>query len=339
MTDILAGNTNPRKNPFWGKFAIKDGGRAGRRRSRPAPATRPATSTPTATSARPTTRPQGRGVRARRRRLERQLGQLAGQQAAGAPVLDRRHDVRLAGVHAGGDQGLGDQRLRGGARHLDRANVDPWTGLAAGPGRPVGRGAVHRRARGRAPCCQPDARCGVAILSNAGFEDEHAAWLAADRGWLTRAAHGPGSRGGPEDTRTAYFYNGLYTPYGKSWGAAGRRRGLRGAEPEPVARRSTRAPRRSSRLDPSALPSALIELCPSPSEVAADRGADRTAHGGADRAADARADATAHARADPGADARTDAASPRPPSPVAARRPEPDRRVPGLSTFSGKSGL
>src|SRR6185369_2615492 len=25
-TDILAGNTNPRKNPFWGQFAINDGG-------------------------------------------------------------------------------------------------------------------------------------------------------------------------------------------------------------------------------------------------------------------------------------------------------------------------
>ena len=25
MTDILAGNTNPKKNPFWGQFAVMDG--------------------------------------------------------------------------------------------------------------------------------------------------------------------------------------------------------------------------------------------------------------------------------------------------------------------------
>ena len=25
LTDILAGNTNPKVNPFWGKFAIMDG--------------------------------------------------------------------------------------------------------------------------------------------------------------------------------------------------------------------------------------------------------------------------------------------------------------------------
>ena len=82
-TDILAGNTNPRKNPFWGQFAIKDGGQA--------PAGDPQ-DRHQQRGARPQRlrlhrgarreRPQGRRVRARRRRLERQLGQLAGQPPA-----------------------------------------------------------------------------------------------------------------------------------------------------------------------------------------------------------------------------------------------------------------
>ncbi|MGP1674277.1 MAG: hypothetical protein ACTS8Z_03560, partial [Candidatus Limnocylindrales bacterium] len=41
----------------------------------------------------------------------------------------------------------------------------------------------------------------------------------ANRGWAARAARGSGVRGGPEGTRTAYFYNGSFAPFGRSWGA------------------------------------------------------------------------------------------------------------------------
>ena len=52
-----------------------------------------------------------RRVRAGGRRLERQLGQLAGHDGQGPAVLDRRDDLRLAGLPPGGDRGLVDQRL------------------------------------------------------------------------------------------------------------------------------------------------------------------------------------------------------------------------------------
>ena len=37
--------------------------------------------------------------------------------------------------------------------------------------------------------------------------------------WGARAARGSGVRGGPKGTRTAYFYNGAFAPFGRSWGA------------------------------------------------------------------------------------------------------------------------
>jgi hypothetical protein len=45
-------------------------------------------------------------------------------------------------------------------------------------------------------------------------------WQKADIGWQQRAARGPGVAGGPERTRTAYFYGGGFYPFGRSWGGA-----------------------------------------------------------------------------------------------------------------------
>jgi len=59
--------------------------------------------------------------------------------------------------------------------------------------------------------------CGHDIIQS-GPEAEHSNWMAANRDWLRRAARGPGVRGGRDRTRTAYFYNGQYMPYGRSWG-------------------------------------------------------------------------------------------------------------------------
>ena len=50
-------------------------------------------------------------------------------------------------------------------------------------------------------------------------ESNHKSWQKANRLWAARAAKGEGQRGGPEGTRTAYFYDGAFHPFGKSWGA------------------------------------------------------------------------------------------------------------------------
>ena len=130
--------------------------------------------------------------------------------------------------------------------------------------------------------------------------------MAANQGWLARARRGPGRIGGPENTATAYFYNPVFNPYGRSWGP------LLAA---PAAGRPRARPRR---IDPCASivglvdPSAEPVVCPSPSESTAPTEAPtEPPHGGAHRAADA--------RADPGADARAHAQpEPSPAEPAAS---------------------
>ena len=56
--------------------------------------------------------------------------------------------------------------------------------------------------------------------ADAGFK----AWQKADVAWQARAARGPGVRGGPKRTRTAYFYgsgDGIsWYPFGRTWGGS-----------------------------------------------------------------------------------------------------------------------
>jgi hypothetical protein len=48
---------------------------------------------------------------------------------------------------------------------------------------------------------------------------DHENWQAANADWGARAAQGAGVRGGPEGTRTSYFYNNSFAPFGRTWGA------------------------------------------------------------------------------------------------------------------------
>jgi hypothetical protein len=49
-------------------------------------------------------------------------------------------------------------------------------------------------------------------------EPNFPSWAKYNRNWAARAAKGPYVSGGPEGTRTVYFYNGAFQPYGSSWG-------------------------------------------------------------------------------------------------------------------------
>jgi hypothetical protein len=51
-------------------------------------------------------------------------------------------------------------------------------------------------------------------------ETDFSAWGRFNRGWAARAARGSGVAGGPERTRTTYFYEtGVWNPFGSTWGA------------------------------------------------------------------------------------------------------------------------
>jgi membrane peptidoglycan carboxypeptidase len=43
-------------------------------------------------------------------------------------------------------------------------------------------------------------------------------WQKFTQGWARRAARGPGVRGGPDRTPTAYFFDGFLVPFGRTWG-------------------------------------------------------------------------------------------------------------------------
>jgi hypothetical protein len=99
---------------------------------------------------------------------------------------------------------------------LEEAKVDPWVGLISGSRRAV----TELFLQGQVPTKRASVNggvCGEDIIRD-GPEANHDNWLAADRDWIRRAQRGPGVRGGPDGTRTAYFYNALYMPYGHSWG-------------------------------------------------------------------------------------------------------------------------
>jgi hypothetical protein len=58
------------------------------------------------------------------------------------------------------------------------------------------------------------------FLNLGGAESEFSSWGKYNRDWLARAERGSGVAGGPERTRTSYFYEtGVWNPFGKTWGA------------------------------------------------------------------------------------------------------------------------
>jgi penicillin-binding protein 1A len=66
-------------------------------------------------------------------------------------------------------------------------------------------------------CLGPQVTKGFLDLS--GVEAGFPTWQKFDQGWIARAAKGPGVRGGPKKTPTAYFGFGGILPFGATWGA------------------------------------------------------------------------------------------------------------------------
>ena len=231
ITDILAGNTDKKVNPFWGKWAIYDG-----KTRRPAAYKTGTTS-------------DNRDVAA--------YGFLA-------PPADKKAPALAVGVWMGNsDNSPNDGKLsldtsaplwsailtevskgmpiasfKPPERPQDRHASTPSPGSS--PARSRGRRSrscscrarsrPRRRRSGSQPrstrrpgslwqdgCAGPKVTKGFFNLSE--VESDFPAWQKANANWGARAAKGSGVRGGPKGTRTAYFYNGAFTPFGRSWGA------------------------------------------------------------------------------------------------------------------------
>jgi membrane peptidoglycan carboxypeptidase len=230
ITDILAGNTDVKINPFWGKWAIYDG-----KTRRPAAYKTGTTS-------------DNRDVAA--------YGFLA-------PPADPAAPAYAVGIWMGNsDNSPNDGKLSldtsaplwssilteisKGTKiaafkppaGLQTMAVDAFTGLAPGPF--TTRKVTEYFLPGTAPTQKETLRVGVAVDAASGLlwqdgcagprvvrgyfdlsevESNFPAWQKANAAWGARAARGPGVRGGPKSTRTSYFYTSAFAPFGRSWGA------------------------------------------------------------------------------------------------------------------------
>ncbi len=230
ITDILAGNTVAKTNPYWGEFAIF---RKGVRR--------PAAYKTGTTN-------DNRDVHA--------YGYLAPPQDPDRPAL-------AAGVWMGNSNNepnkgslsldssaplwsalLEEASLKSGIAKfkapagLETATVDAFTGLKPGPF--TTKTVKELFLPGTVPNERETIRVSLTVDAESGLlwrdgcvgpkvqrgffdlrevESNYPAWQKANRNWAARAARGAGVRGGPEATRTSYFYNNGFVPYGRSWGA------------------------------------------------------------------------------------------------------------------------
>ena len=267
LTDILAGNTNPKVNPFWGKFALMDGSKR-----------RPATlKTGTNNDARDLNAYGYIGAPTTARRTEGEYALAVGAwngNSDNSLVSTPRDPLFSIEVTTFVWQGFLEEATKGWAIRgfsqpdgLDKAAVDPWTGLLPGTGAQQTVNDLFLAGTAPKVTLPQDLRCGEAVLLSAGFEKDNATWLAADHAWMKRAAKGAGVRGGPKNTKTAYFYNGLFNPYGRSWGPlVGTGQGCAtpspSLTPDPCA-----SPDPLATLDPLATvdPLATPVVCPTPS--------------------------------------------------------------------------
>ena len=242
MTDILAGNTDPKVNPFWGQFKITEGKRR-----------RPATlKTGTNNDARDLNAYGYIGAPSTKERANGEYALAVGAwngnsdnslvcTASGPAVLDRRDDARLAGLPRGGDRRLVASTASGSRTRSSRRPVDPWTGLAAVGGKRVtelfldGTDARRRTSRRTSAAARPCSRAPASRTSTSR------GWRPTRAGWPGRSA-GPGCAAGPRTrgppTSTTRPSTRTADPGDRSWARA------RAARHRRRARRSTRAPRR-----------------------------------------------------------------------------------------------
>jgi peptidoglycan glycosyltransferase len=228
ITDILAGNTNKKVNPFWGEWAVYDG-----KSRRPA-----AYKTGTTNDNRDT----------------HAYGYLAPPSDPALPALavgvwmgNSNNEPNTDTLSLASSAPLWSRIMRDVSKGLPiedwkapsglvTASVDAFTGMKPGPF--TSRTVKELFIKGTVPsepdsfhhsvdideasgllwqdgCVGPKKTVGALDFGNA---EEIGKWGYYNRGWQKRAARGRGVAGGPEGTRTSYFYGSGFYPYGSSWG-------------------------------------------------------------------------------------------------------------------------
>ena len=232
MSDILSSNTDPAQNPFWSKRAIYDG-----KTRRPAALKTGTTDATIDLTA---------------------VGFLAPPEDPAAPALvvgawmgnsdNSQPPKGVVALESAASlwQSFLTQASKGTPiatfsrpPGLVQASVDAFSGMRPGPF--TTRSVKEWFIEGTVPNQVDNTKIGVEIdaatgklwqegcvgpkevtaaLNLGGVESEFSSWAKYNQGWLARAEKGSGVTGGPERTRTTYFYeSGVWNPFGKTWGA------------------------------------------------------------------------------------------------------------------------
>jgi len=233
ITDILAGNTIKSVNPYWAKWAVTDGIDGSTRR--------PA-------AYKTGTTQDNRDVLA--------YGFLAPPADTSLPALATGLWMGNSDNSPMGNTSLttsaplwsaimsevskgmpieGFNRVK--PKTLQTATVDAFTGMLPGP--TTTKTVKELFLQGTAPTRSADVTVSVDIDSSSGLlwqdgcagpmvtesfldfsraEPAFPVWQKADIEWQTRAVKGAGVAGGPKRTRTQYFYDNGFFPFGKTWG-------------------------------------------------------------------------------------------------------------------------
>jgi len=229
ITDILQGNTDKAVNPYWGKWQILEGGKR-----RPAAYKTGTTSDNKDVLAdgylAPPDDPAAPALVA-----GVWMGNSDGMPNTGSLSLDSSAPLWsriLTEVSAGLPVATFKQPAG-----IVSATVDAFSGLLPGPYTtktiselfidgtvPTRTDDIHvaldiDQATGKLwadGCTGPKVKGG--FLDFSAVEQRFPAWQQYTQEWAARAAKGPGVSGGPEKTRTSYFYQNSFTPFGKTWG-------------------------------------------------------------------------------------------------------------------------
>ncbi|HMJ80325.1 MAG TPA: transglycosylase domain-containing protein [Candidatus Dormibacteraeota bacterium] len=241
MTDILAGNTDPKINPFWGKFKVTNSG--GSRR--------PATlKTGTNNDAKDL---NAYGYIAAPSTSEREAGQYALAVGAWAGNSDNSlvssRNARVFSIDVTTYMWQGFMNEASRTWKIDQfvrppgittAPVDAFSGLKPGPF--TTKTINELFIAGTEPTKIDDTKVAVQVeketntlwqdgcfgtpitrgyLNLSNVEPAFPNWQVYDRGWIARAARGSGVLGGPGPikTRTTYFVQPGFYPFGATWGA------------------------------------------------------------------------------------------------------------------------
>ncbi|HWP63410.1 MAG TPA: transglycosylase domain-containing protein [Candidatus Binatia bacterium] len=232
ITDILAGNTDPSVNPYWGEWRIIDG------KTRREAAYKTGTTQDNRDVAAYGYLAPPEDPKAPQLVVGVWMGNSNNEPNKGSLSLDSSAPL-WSRIMTEVSKGLPFARFRDSRPSgIVTAKIDAHSGLLPGPF--TTRTIDEIFIQGTVPTKVDDTKVALEIDSATGLlwqegcagppvtqgfldlsrvEANFPEWQKANNAWIERARRGVGVAGGPRRTRTMYFYNRAFAPFGRTWGA------------------------------------------------------------------------------------------------------------------------